>query len=92
MSTAANLPPLPRDNRYTRSLSELVEHVNGFVYPGDRANAVVDTVKVLRHDPALARELLNNQPRTVDPGECHAGCDYPIGSHSRKCRTNEVAS
>lgn len=52
------LPPLPEGPPYTVALTDLVSRVNGFVYAGDRLNTVIDTVKVLRADPALARQLL----------------------------------
>jgi hypothetical protein len=56
---AAELPPLPVDDpKYRRDLEFLAQRANGFVYHGDRLNAVVDTVKVLRADPELARTLL----------------------------------
>jgi hypothetical protein len=40
------------------ALKQLVERVNGFVYAGDRLNAIVEAVAVLRKDPDLARRLL----------------------------------
>ncbi len=39
-------------------LETLVNRVNGFVYHGDRMNAALDTIKVLRKDPELAARLL----------------------------------
>jgi hypothetical protein len=54
---------LPPGDEYTARLSDLVAQVNGFVYPGDRADAVVATVKALRADPTLARDLLTTEPR-----------------------------
>lgn len=53
-----DLPPLPADDDYTAALRDLATRVNGFVYQGDRLNAVIDTIKVLRADPALAQALL----------------------------------
>lgn len=55
---ARNLPMLPQDDTYTDALRDLVIAVNGFPYAGDRLNAVVDTVKVLRANCDLARLLL----------------------------------
>ncbi len=46
---------------YADHLRALVEGVNGFVYPGDRMNAVIDTVKVLRANPDLAGLLLGQE-------------------------------
>ncbi len=57
MSTA-ELPPLPPGDDYSRTLSDLVGRVNGFVYPGERADAVIAAVRHLRADPELARALL----------------------------------
>jgi hypothetical protein len=59
----AELPDLPRGAGYTEAMRVLVEAVNGFVYPGDRLNAVVETVEVLRADPDLARQLLSDEAR-----------------------------
>lgn len=42
-------------------LQLLVERVNGFVYPGDRLNAVVETVNALRADPQLAWRLFERR-------------------------------
>lgn len=55
---ADELPPLPDGPPYTVALTDLVSRVNGFVYSGDRLDAVLDTIKVLRADPGLARQLL----------------------------------
>lgn len=36
-----------------------------FVYPGDRLNAIIDTIRHLRADPKLARQLIGEpRPRT----------------------------
>lgn len=56
-----HLPSLPADSAYTARLRELVERVNGFVYAGDRLEAIVKTLKVLRSDSDLARELLETR-------------------------------
>jgi len=45
-------------DEYADDLRELATRVNGFVYPGDRLNAVVDAVRELRADPDLAARLL----------------------------------
>lgn len=52
---------LPADPDYTVALTTLVSRVNGFVYAGDRLDAVVDAVRHLRSDPALAAKLLNEE-------------------------------
>lgn len=44
-------------------LRTLIVRLNGFVYPGDRTNAIVDTIKALRADPDLAARLLEFEPR-----------------------------
>jgi hypothetical protein len=49
---------LPADPAYTVAVTTLVARVNGFVYAGDRFNAVVDTLRHLRADPQLAATLL----------------------------------
>lgn len=49
----------PNDDQ-ADALRTLAERVNGFVYAGDRLNAVVDTVKALRADPKLAAMLLGS--------------------------------
>lgn len=59
-----NLPPLPPGDAasgdpFWLDLTELVTRVNGFVYPGERTDAVLDTVKALRADPELADRLLD---------------------------------
>jgi hypothetical protein len=53
-----DLSALPVYPDYSIDLSRLVEAVNGFIYAGDRLNAVVDTVRVLRANPELSRRLL----------------------------------
>jgi hypothetical protein len=53
-----DLPPLPVYQEYSTDLSRLVEAVNGFIYQGDRLNAIVETVRVLRANPDLAARLL----------------------------------
>lgn len=52
---------LPENPAYTVALTTLVARVNGFVYAGDRLNAVVDAVRHLRADPVLAAKLLNEE-------------------------------
>lgn len=54
-------PPLPDEPAYGEALTELVNRVNGFVYAGDRLNAVVDTLRHLRADPQLAATLLHTE-------------------------------
>lgn len=49
---------LPADGDYTEALRELVVRINGFVYYGESTEAVIDTIRILRADPALARKLL----------------------------------
>ena len=56
------------DANYQAALQDLASRVNGFVYHGrglsiahrygDRLEAVIGTVKALRADPDLARQLL----------------------------------
>jgi hypothetical protein len=58
MPAVRDLPALPVYQDYSTDLCRLVETVNGFIYAGDRLNAVVDTVRVLRANPELARRLL----------------------------------
>jgi hypothetical protein len=41
-----------------RDLEVLAARVNGFVYHGDRLNALVQTVEALRADPDLAARLI----------------------------------
>lgn len=55
--------PLPDEGsaEWHAALRELAIRVNGFVYQGDRLNAVVDTVKALRAAPGLAAKLLGVQ-------------------------------
>lgn len=50
---------LRRIARRTQDLRKLVDRVNGFIYQGDRLNAVLDTVAALRSDRALAARLLD---------------------------------
>ena len=46
------------DDEDTReAVQELAKRVNGFLYHGDRLNALVDTVRALREDPELARRV-----------------------------------
>ncbi len=56
--SARDLPPLPSDGAYTADLRLLAARANGFVYHGERLEAVIAAVKVLRADPDLARRLL----------------------------------
>lgn len=51
---------LPMDNEeYRASVQELAEVVfNGFVYQGDRIEAVIDTLVALRANPELAARVL----------------------------------
>lgn len=53
---------LPTGPAYTVALTTFVVRVNGFVYAGDRLNAVVDAVRHLRADPVLAATLLDEAP------------------------------
>lgn len=55
-----------KDIPAAEALNDLVNRVNGFVYAGDRLDAVVKAVQVLRADPTLARALL-------------LGPDQPVG-------------
>jgi hypothetical protein len=48
----------PPGGDYSSDLRLLAGEVNGFVYQGDRLNAVLDTVQVLRANPELAARLL----------------------------------
>lgn len=56
------VPELPDNPDFRLYLADLAERVNGFVYAGDRLNAVIDTVRALRADPKLLAELI---------GGCH---------------------
>lgn len=58
VTAKAEPAPLPETPAFTTALSVLAERVNGFVYAGDRLNAVVDAIRHLRADPALAATLL----------------------------------
>ncbi len=58
----ASIPELPDNPDYRLYLTDLAERVNGFVYAGDRLDAVVATVRALRADPKLLAELI---------GGCH---------------------
>jgi hypothetical protein len=51
-----------------RDLETLAARVNGYVYHGDRLNALVGTVEALRADPDLAARLLglSNQKEVTD--------------------------
>lgn len=51
-------PPVTSAEKRSLDLSRLVTLVNGFVYSGDRTNAVVDTVRVLSDHPDLAVALV----------------------------------
>jgi len=57
MTTEAQI--LKRIQQRDRDLERLIEKVNGFVYQGDRLNAVLETVRVLRTNKALAARLLD---------------------------------
>ncbi len=52
------LPELPTNETFAADLILLAERANGFVYHGDRLEAVIRTVKVLRAYPELARRIL----------------------------------
>lgn len=49
----------PPTEEYYRDLQALAKRVNGFLYMGSRLEAILDTVRVLRDDPELAKRLLN---------------------------------
>ena len=63
------LPDLPMDPEYSKKLTQLVETINGFVYSGDRLNAILDTLKALRANPDLASVLLGTEPIKPEPEE-----------------------
>ena len=46
-------------DRCLEGLRQLAEAVNGFVYHGDALEAVCRTVRVLRANPAFAKQLLD---------------------------------
>jgi hypothetical protein len=54
---------LPDTPAFAAALGNLATRVNGFVYAGDRLNAVMDTVRHLRADPALASVLLSEHTK-----------------------------
>lgn len=55
----ADMPPLPlEDEEFTAAVVVLAERVNGFVYDGDRFQAMLGTVRALRDDPDLADQIL----------------------------------
>lgn len=57
---ARTLPPLPQHDDYVTAMRTLVTAVDGLPpHEGDRLFAVVDTVKMLRANPELARILLD---------------------------------
>lgn len=64
------IPPIeePMQPERDEALQQLVEQVNGFVYAGDRLNAIVEAVAVLRKDSGLAARLLAPRRRL------RAGC------------------
>lgn len=62
-------PELPE--ALDKDLRTLAVRVNGFLYHGDRLEAVIDTIKALRADPDLAARLLGleRQRHIVDAAE-----------------------
>lgn len=56
---AATVAELPAGEAYDADLRHLAELVNGFVYAGDRLEAVLRAVEVLRTHPDLAKRLLD---------------------------------
>jgi hypothetical protein len=59
----------PGVDQRDEALQQLVEQVNGFVYTGDRLNAIVEAVMVLRKDPGLAARILAPR-RRIREGCC----------------------
>lgn len=57
---------------YDTALTRAVEAVNGFVYQGDRLNAIVDLLAYLREHPEDADRLL-------DTDSYQAWKDMPVG-------------
>lgn len=54
-----DMPPLPlEDEAFMDAANELITRVNGFVYDGDRMNAILGAVRAMRDDPGLTRQLL----------------------------------
>lgn len=49
------------------AMMKLVEEVNGCLYTGDRLDAIVQAVKVLRADPVLAAAVLAGSEIEVQP-------------------------
>lgn len=62
-------PELPES--LDEDLRTLIARLNGFVYMGDRTNAIVDTLRALRADHELAARLLGleRQRHIVDAAE-----------------------
>ena len=54
-------PELPES--LDEDLRALITRLNGFVYMGDRTNAIVDTIRALRADHELAARLLGFESR-----------------------------
>lgn len=80
-----NQPAEPIINHDEAALHELVTKVNGFVYAGDRLNAVVETVEALRADPALARRVLDDQSRTAMTSGSEQTCELHGSYDTRHC-------
>jgi hypothetical protein len=57
---------LPNGDAYTRGLETLISKVCGFIYPGDKQRAVLDTIRVLRDLPELAELLLSTVDNVLD--------------------------
>lgn len=73
------------------ALRQLVERVNGFVYAGDRLNAIVDAVKVLRADPELAARVLGTGEQSIKPTQhCTSEeCEYTLSHTAQWCRYDQ---
>lgn len=57
MTTTETPVPIPAEK--DDDLRLLIDKVNGFVYYGDRLDAVLDTIRALRADLPLAKRLLD---------------------------------
>jgi hypothetical protein len=57
---------LPNSAEYTHGLEILISGICGFVYPGDKQRAILDTIRFLRDHRELAVLLLSTVDNVLD--------------------------
>jgi N-acetylneuraminic acid mutarotase len=77
------LPPgdAKSGSEFWAALRDAVGDINGFVYSGERTDAIIDTIKYLRTHPAMVKKLIIKKVEDSYDDHCDPENDYHSDPH-----------